>query len=193
MRLTLKILLENLSEDFSEKLTTEQLATEEPAEASAAPEPVAEDAATTSTPLAAQFGRRGVFEDDWRARPTDDHPWPVILIHGPGHAKGVWEQLGTELREQGWATFAPDYGYRATSALSDSLDQLQAYIDTVLKITGARRAILIGHSQGGLLATLLSFRLPEQIKHVVCLAAPNHGTSLGGIAKGLTKIPGTRA
>ncbi len=59
--------------------------------------------------------------------------------------------------------------------------------------TGGKRAIIVGHSQGGLLATLISLRAAHKIKHVVCLAAPNHGTNLGGIASGLTKIPGTRS
>lgn len=150
------------------------------------------DPSSTSAPYATFRARRGVFEDDWRAKVTPKRPWPVVMIHGTGHAKGVWEDLGGELRKDGWAVFAPDYGYRATGPLSESLDQLTAYIDQVLAATGGRRAILVGHSQGGLLATLLSFRNSHTTRHVVCLAAPNHGTSLGGVAAGLLRIPGTR-
>lgn len=147
---------------------------------------------STPVPYATFRARRGVFEDDWRAKVTPKRPWPVVMIHGTGHAKGVWEDLGGELRKDGWAVFAPDYGYRATGPLSESLDQLSAYIDQVLAATGGRRAIIVGHSQGGLLATLLSFRNSHTTRHVVCLAAPNHGTSLGGVAAGLLRIPGTR-
>ena len=39
------------------------------------------DAAAT-LPLGARIKPRGVFEDDWGARPTAERPWPVILIHG---------------------------------------------------------------------------------------------------------------
>lgn len=148
---------------------------------------------TPQVPYATYRTRRGIFEDDWRATVSPKRPWPIVLIHGTGHAKGVWEDLGAELRKDGWAVFAPDYGYRATGPLTDSMDQLAAYIRQVLVATGGRRAIIVGHSQGGLLATLLSFRDPQFTRHVVCLAAPNHGTSLGGAAAGLLKIPGTKS
>lgn len=113
-------------------------------------------------------------------------------MHGTGQAKGIWETLGNQLRADGWAVFAPDFGHRATDLINESIDMLVPYIEAVLHATDARRAIVIGHSQGGLIATLLSLRIASRIKHVVCLAAPNHGTNLGGIASGLTKIPGTR-
>ena len=148
---------------------------------------------TPQVPYATYRTRRGIFEDDWRATVSPKRPWPVVLIHGTGHAKGVWEDLGAELRKDSWAVFAPDYGYRATGPLTESMEQLSAYIRQVLVATGGRRAILVGHSQGGLLATLLSFRDPQFTRHVVCLAAPNHGTSLGGAAASLLKIPGTKS
>lgn len=148
---------------------------------------------TPQTPYAIHRPLRGVFEDDWRAEVSEKRPWPVILLHGTGQSKGCWQELSTELRSDGWAVFAPDFGHRATGPLKESMEQLSAYIRVVLRSTGGRRAILVGHSQGGLLATLLSLRHPTRIKHVVCLAAPNHGTSLGGIASGLTRIPGTRS
>ena len=148
---------------------------------------------TPQVPYATYRTRRGILEDDWRATVSPKRPWPVVLIHGTGHAKGVWEDLGAELRKDGWAVFAPDYGYRATGPLTESMEQLSAYIRQVLVATGGRRAILVGHSQGGLLATLLSFRDPQFTRHVVCLAAPNHGTSLGGAAASLLKIPGTKS
>lgn len=147
---------------------------------------------SSKTPYAAFRPLRGVFEDDWRAKVTPDRPWPVILIHGTGNSKSVWQDLGAELRSDGWAVFAPDYGFRATGPLSQSLDQLLAYIHTVMHATGGHSVILVGHSQGGLLSTLLSLRIPSKTKHVVCLAAPNHGTSLGGVVSGLIRIPWTR-
>lgn len=117
----------------------------------------------------------------------------MILLHGTGQAKGIWETLGNQLREDGWAVFAPDFGRRATEPIDQSIDMLVPYIKAVLHATGSKHAIIVGHSQGGLIATLLSLRIPERIKHVICLAAPNHGTNLGGIAAGLTKIPGTKS
>lgn len=143
-----------------------------------------------ATPMATWITRRGIFEDDWRARVTEDRPWPVILIHGTGLSKGVWQDLGKDLREDGWAVFAPDYGFRATNPVNESLDHVQAYIHAVLKITGAEQVIVCGHSQGGLLSTMLSYSMPDDIHHVICLSAPNHGTDIVGRSSNLLRIPG---
>lgn len=135
---------------------------------------------TPERPIATYITRPGLFEDDWRVRVRRTRPWPVVLVHGTGHLKGMWEQLGGELRADGWPVFAPDYGDRASKPLGESYDRLSAYIDQVIQATGAERAIVVGHSQGGLLATLLSLAEPERFRHIVCLAAPNHGTTPGG-------------
>lgn len=60
--------------------------------------------------------------------------------------------MGNILRRNGWAVFAPDYGHRATQTNPESARQLGADIDTVLAVTGAKKVIVVGHSQGGLLA-----------------------------------------
>lgn len=134
-------------------------------------------------PLGARFKPRGVFEDDWSARPSANKPWPVILIHGTVDTKGVWQELGTELRADGWCVFAPDYGKRGTAAMEESAVQLGAYIEAVRTITGAEKVILIGHSQGGLLARywMRTSGQARYVKHLVSLGAPNHGTTMGGI------------
>lgn len=143
-----------------------------------------------AAPVATWITRRGIFEDDWRAKVTDERPWPVILIHGTGLSKGVWQELGKDLREDGWAVFAPDYGFRATNPVNESLDHVRAYIHAVQKITGAEKVIVCGHSQGGLLSTMLSYSMPADIHHVVCISAPNHGTDILGRSSSILKIPG---
>ncbi|WP_311521354.1 triacylglycerol lipase [uncultured Corynebacterium sp.] len=141
----------------------------------------------TTLPLGARRRPRGVYEDDWSARPTAERPWPVILIHGTCDNKGIWQVLADMLRAAGWATFAPDYGMRATGPLQDSARQLDAYIDAVRTVTGAEQVILVGHSQGGLLARywMRMHESAEIVRHVVCISAPNHGTTQGGIASPL--------
>ena len=140
-----------------------------------------------SLPLGARLKPRGVFEDDWAARPDKDHPWPIILIHGTTDTKGVWQLLGSELREDGWAVFAPDYGARATGSISASADQVGAYIDAVQAVTGAEQVVLIGHSQGGIVARYWMHHnnAADRVRHVICLSAPNHGTTQGGIVSTL--------
>lgn len=71
-------------------------------------------------PVLARLKPRGLFEDDWRARPTTKRPWPVILVHGTGATKGDWQQLGGDLRRDGWAVFAAEFGNRATGSVHTS-------------------------------------------------------------------------
>ena len=134
-------------------------------------------------PLGARLRTRGIFEDDWAARTDANHPWPVILLHGTVDSKGVWQLLGNELRQDGWAVFAPDYGIRATGLIPDSAAQVGAYIDAVLAVTGAEKVIVIGHSQGGVIARywMRHGGGADKMKHLICLGSPNHGTTQGGI------------
>lgn len=148
-----------------------------------------DDDESRSLPLLARLRARGLFEDDWRARPTETHPYPVICVHGTGTTKGDWMELGADLREDGFAVFAPDFGNRATDSIAESADQLGAYIGAVLTVTGADQVILIGHSQGGTLCRYWMRLLDgaSKVRHLVCVSVPNHGTTLGGIVSPLVR------
>ncbi|MFI5504686.1 lipase family alpha/beta hydrolase [Corynebacterium kutscheri] len=140
-------------------------------------------------PYLARIPTSGIFEDDWRARPTRSHPYPVILIHGTGVTKSDWKDLGADLRQAGYAVWAPDFGNRSTQPVAESAAQIAAYIDAVLQVTGAEKVILVGHSQGGVLARFWMHHLggAQKTHHLVCLAVPNHGTTPGGIISSLTR------
>lgn len=142
-----------------------------------------------SLPLIARLRPRGHTEDDWTARPSEERPWPVILVHGTGDTPGVYQEMAYELRGDGWAVFAPGYGQRATRPLQESAHNVGAYIDAVLKETGAERAIVVGHSQGGLVVRYwMRFHGgAAKVHHLVCLATPNHGTTMGGVISPLIK------
>lgn len=136
-----------------------------------------------SLALGARLKPRGIFEDDWTARPTAERPWPVIMLHGTCDTKGNWQQMGEALRELGWVAFAPDFGNRATGVLEESAVQVGSYIDAVLQVTGAEQVIIIGHSQGGLLARywMRKHDTAHLVRHLFCIGSPNHGTTQGGI------------
>lgn len=145
--------------------------------------------AALSLPILARIRARGIFEDDWRARPSESHPYPVICIHGTGTTKGDWTELGADLRAEGYAVFAPDFGHRATDSIAESASQIGAYIDAVMQVTGAAKVMLVSHSQGGTLARYWMRLMggAPKVRHLVCLAAPNHGTTLGGIVSPLVR------
>lgn len=148
-----------------------------------------EDDESGALPLVARVNQRGLFEDDWSARPTEATPWPVVLVHGTGATTGHWGKLARDLRAHGWAVFAPAYGNRGTDQMQESAKQIGGYIDAVLAVTGAQQVIVIGHSQGGLLVRywLRAHDCGAKVRHMVSLAAPNHGTTLGGVISPLIK------
>ena len=164
----------NPQDDFAEEITRE----------------LYDHATNIRLPLSARSKPRGLFQDDWRARPTQARPWPIVLLHGSGANKGSWEEMGRELRGQGWAVFAPDFGTRATEPIAESAAQIGAYIDAVLLVTGAAQVVLVGHSQGGVVARywMRSYGGYMKVRHMISLAVPNHGTLMGGILHPLTKI-----
>lgn len=103
----------------------------------------------------------GTLENDWSARPTPQHPRPIVLLHGTNDTSAAFADLAQALRKHGYAVFALDYGKERTSArgrsggagtgdIFDSAPQIAAFIDNVLSTTGAERVDLVGHSQGGL-------------------------------------------
>lgn len=139
-------------------------------------------------PLTARLPPRGHIEDDWRARPTAQRPWPVVLIHGTGDTNGVWQQLALDLREDGWAVFVPEFGNRCTAGVEESAEQVGAYIGAVLTVTGAEQVVLVGHSQGGVLARYWMRLLhgAPKVRHLVSLGVPHNGTTMGGMLSSIT-------
>lgn len=139
-------------------------------------------------PLAARMPPRGHIEDDWRARPTARRPWPVVLLHGTGDTNGVWQHLTHELRGDGWAVFAPEFGNRCTAGVEESAEQVGAYLDAVLAVTGAEQVVLVGHSQGGIVARYWMRMLggADRVRHLVSLGVPHNGTTMGGMLSSIT-------
>lgn len=140
--------------------------------------------ADQEVPLVVKLRPRGTVEDDWSARPTPERPWPVVLLHGTGQSNGDFQELTSALRADGWVVFAPSYGIRATSPIEVSAEFVGAYLTQVLQATGAEKLILLGHSQGGLVARYWMRFLggARHTHHFVGLSVPHLGTTIGGLA-----------
>lgn len=134
-------------------------------------------------PLLTRVPVVAVFEDDWRSRPDEQHPYPIVLLHGTGKSKSDWALLGGELRELGFAVYAPDFGHRATGPMAESAEQIAAYMDALLTMTAAKKVILVGHSQGGLLARMWAAQPGNagRVHQIISLSTPHFGTRPGGI------------
>ncbi|MFF9480810.1 esterase/lipase family protein [Streptomyces sp. NPDC014733] len=130
--------------------------------------------------------------NDWNCKPTAAHPYPVVLAHGTlANAGANWVALAPTLANEGYCVYAFNYGMNHLSAgrvggltdIGDSAKQLGAFVDKVLAATGAPKADIVGHSQGGMMPHYYLKRLggAAKVRTLVGIAPSNHGTTLDGL------------
>ncbi|MGW0019295.1 esterase/lipase family protein [Rhodococcus sp. NPDC003382] len=116
--------------------------------------------------LASELGSPGgnaPGTNDWSCVPSEEHPDPVILVHGTVlNRQDNWSYLAPLLANEGYCVFALTYGNHADLPwplgavggllpMEESAQQLSDFVDEVLAATGAEKVDLIGHSQGTLM------------------------------------------
>jgi pimeloyl-ACP methyl ester carboxylesterase len=98
-----------------------------------------------------------------------------VLVHGAWHGAWCWRRVLPALWRDGHRAFAVSLtgvGERA-HLLSPSI-RLQTHIDDVAAVIETEeldRAVLVGHSYGGVLITAVADRMPERIAHLVYVDA----------------------
>ncbi|MGW1033058.1 esterase/lipase family protein [Streptomyces antibioticus] len=138
--------------------------------------------------------------NDFSCKPSSAHPRPVVLVHGTlANSVDNWLVLAPYLKDRGYCVFSLDYGqlpgvpfFHALGPIDKSAEQLSAYVDKVLAATGAAKADLVGHSQGGMMPRYYLKFLggAAKVNALVGIAPNNHGTTLGGLTKLLPFFPG---
>ena len=159
----------------------------------------AETQAETASTSASASGRGW---NDYSCKPSAAHPRPVVLVHGTfGNAVDNWLALAPYLVNRGYCVFSLDYGqlpgvpfFNGLGPIDKSAEQLDTYVDKVLTATGASKADLVGHSQGGLMPRYYLKFLggADKVNALVGLGPDNHGTTLSGFAKLLPYFPGAK-
>ncbi|MEV5956406.1 alpha/beta fold hydrolase [Streptomyces sp. NPDC051987] len=138
--------------------------------------------------------------NDYSCRPSAAHPRPVILVHGTlGNSVDNWLSLAPYLEDRGYCVFSLDYGqldgvpvFYGLGPIDKSAGQLSAFVDKVLAATGAAKADLVGHSQGGMMPRYYLRFLggAAKVNALVGLAPDNHGATLSGLTNLLPYFPG---
>lgn len=138
-------------------------------------------------------------EDDWDLPLTEEHPRPVVLVHGTFGNRGyTWTSATPLLRGNGHRIFRPDYGRHLNPVLfglgdiKESARQLGEFVDEVLRRTGAREVDLVGFSQGGMMPRyyLKALGGAEKVHNFVGIAPSNHGITAQGLMNLARQIPG---
>ena len=97
--------------------------------------------------------------NDYSCKPSAAHPRPVVLVHGTfANSVDNWLGLAPYLVNRGYCVFSLDYGqlpgvpfFNGLGPIDKSAEQLKTFVDKVLAATGAAKADLVGHSQGGMM------------------------------------------
>ncbi|QDY76055.1 esterase/lipase family protein [Streptomyces qinzhouensis] len=155
-------------------------------------------AAAESAPRAAAAPDRGW--NNWSCKPSAAHPRPVVLVHGTfGNAVDNWLGLAPYLVNRGYCVYSLDYGqlpgvpfFHGLGPVARSAGQLDTFVDRVLAVTGAAKADLVGHSQGGMMPRhyLKFLGGAAEVNALIGIAPSNRGTDLLGLTRLLRYFPG---
>lgn len=102
---------------------------------------------------------------------------PLVLVHGAWYGAWCWERLTPLLEQQGFAVTAPTLpgiAHRAVAAGAASAIDLEAHVDdlrALLRALDLRDVVLVGHSYGGMVISLLAERERERIGRLIYLDA----------------------
>lgn len=155
--------------------------------------------ATAATPTAAQATTSRGW-NDYSCKPSAAHPRPVVLVHGTfGNSVDNWLVLAPYLVNRGYCVYSLDYGqlpgvpvFNGLGPIDKSAGQLATFVGKVLASTGAGKADIVGHSQGGMMPNYYIKFLggAAKVNAMVGLAPDNHGTTLLGLTNLLPYFPG---
>jgi triacylglycerol esterase/lipase EstA (alpha/beta hydrolase family) len=120
--------------------------------------------------------------NDFDCKPSAANPRPVVLVHGTfANAQLNWSgYVAPQLVDDGWCVFALDYGGRAMGDIRKSAAQLRTYVNRVRRATGAKKVLMVGHSQGGMMPRYYLRFLggARYVEELVALSPSNHGTKV---------------
>ena len=104
-------------------------------------------------------------------KPQNANGQTVVLLHGKNFCAATWEGTIRALSEKGYRVVAPDQIGFCTStkpkSYQYSFQQLAENTHRLLETLGVERAIVMGHSTGGMLATRYALMYPEQTEKLV--------------------------
>jgi pimeloyl-ACP methyl ester carboxylesterase len=94
----------------------------------------------------------------------------VLLIHGLGESGLSFEALATRLAAGGWRALVPDlpgYGKTAWRQEPQTLSQAAAELGHWLESRDEAPVVVLGHSMGGVVGTMLAEQVPQRVEALV--------------------------
>jgi pimeloyl-ACP methyl ester carboxylesterase len=102
-------------------------------------------------------------------KPFDPTRPTVVFIHGVLHDHSVWILQSRWLANHGWNVLAVDLpGHcRSGGEAPATVEAAADFVAALLDAAGVKRAALVGHSWGSLIALEAAARLKERVTHLV--------------------------
>ena len=95
----------------------------------------------------------------------------IVLLHGKNFNGAYWEKTAKALTQSGFRVIIPDqigFGKSSKPAhLQYSFHQLAANTKQILDTLEIRKAIILGHSMGGMVASRLTLMYPEVVEKLI--------------------------
>jgi pimeloyl-ACP methyl ester carboxylesterase len=119
----------------------------------------------------------------------------LLFVHGWGGWHGYWRHLWPTAvpRFRSLAVDLPGFGLSEKPAAEYTVEWLAEWLVGLLDAKGIRRAVLVGHSMGGMIATVLAARHPERVERLVTINAPAHGPTAFSRRVRMMSAPGVGA
>lgn len=104
-------------------------------------------------------------------RPAQPNGRTVILLHGKNFCGATWERTIAALASAGYRVIAPDQIGFCKSTKPDryqyTFQQLATNTRLMLEARGVTRAVIVGHSMGGMLAARFALMFPDVAERLV--------------------------
>jgi pimeloyl-ACP methyl ester carboxylesterase len=119
------------------------------------------------------------------ARPAiDPVGLPVLLIHGYGCNSGYWHSLSKRLAHERITHHAMDLE-PILAAIDDYVPAILRAVETLCKMSGHDKIVIVAHSMGGLAArAYLRDHSSLRVARVITLGTPHRGTALAHFGSG---------
>lgn len=105
-----------------------------------------------------------------------------VLVHGAFHGGWCWDEVAARLRAAGHRVEAPDLPGAPGEGTPHEEVTLGAAVRTVTDLldADAEPAVVVGHSNGGMVVAQAAAERPDKVRHLIYLAAfrPVDGESL---------------